>query len=389
MKKLAIVGIILAIVVFIICFLNLNNVGDIVKKTIPDKKAETIEKVECIITSDMTTENIPVLVTFYGTKDIKQVKYHDGFVVYCNDKTKISRDMQIKAFTTYKIDVEYEDGQKVEKTYKIDNVDKEFNYTGTVKQYCVPVSGYYKLEAYGASGGTGYGNRNPVGQGGYTSAITHLVSGQMIYVYVGEEGQGQSGAVSYNGGGASGGETEHRGGQGGGATDFRLISGNWNNLESLKSRILVAGGGGGAQSTCGGINTSAGHGGGLVGLQSINSGSNYYGHIAYGGSQTSGGGYKYGVNAYRNGAVGGFGYGANAGTCASGAGSGYYGGGTVYTTGGGGGSSFVTGHEGCDTTYINYHKGIDGTQITFTDVILEQGTNKGYGKAKISLVSLD
>lgn len=46
----------------------------------------------------------------------------------------------------------------------------------------------------------------------------------------------------------------------GGATDFRLISGQWNSTEGLKSRILVAGGGGGAQSTCGGVQTTAGHG---------------------------------------------------------------------------------------------------------------------------------
>ena len=29
---------------------------------------------------------------------------------------------------------------------------------------------------------------------------------------------------------------------GGGATDIRLISGNWDSFESLKSRIMVAGG---------------------------------------------------------------------------------------------------------------------------------------------------
>ncbi|MFR6022531.1 MAG: glycine rich domain-containing protein [Clostridia bacterium] len=30
---------------------------------------------------------------------------------------------------------------------------------------------------------------------------------------------------------------------GGGATDIRLVSGEWNDFESLKSRIMVAGGG--------------------------------------------------------------------------------------------------------------------------------------------------
>ena len=126
--------------------------------------------------------------------------------------------------------------------------------------------------------------------------------------------------------------------------------------------------------------------GGLVGLESANYGSNYYGHVAYGGSQTSGGSFKYGYHAYYNGVYGGFGVGANAGTCAAGGGGGYYGGGAVYTAGGGGGSSFVTGYVDCDTTYRSYHKDINGNLMNFENVILNQGTNTGNGKAKIEFI---
>lgn len=382
MKKLVIIVIILIVILSIYFICN----KDIIKGIVIENKAELIEKIECTITEDITSDDLSVLVVFSSTKNIKQVEYHDGMVVYCKNKTKIARDMKIKAFTTYKLKIEYEDGNIIEKTYRIDNIDREFKYTGTPQTYYVLCSGEYKLEAYGASGGIGYGNINPVGQGGYTSATTYLQKGQILYVYVGEEGQGQSGSMSYNGGGASSGGTEHRGGQGGGATDFRLIGGNWNDIQGLKSRILVAGGGGGAQSTCGGINTSAGHGGSLVGAQSENIAGHYYGHIAYGGTQTYGGGYKFGNDTSWIASYGSFGAGANAGTCSAGGGSGYYGGGSVYTAGGGGGSSFVTGYDGCDTTYINYHKAIDGTQIIFNNVTLEQGVNNGYGKARISLV---
>ena len=143
---------------------------------------------------------------------------------------------------------------------------------------------------------------------------------------------------------------------------------------------------GGAQSTCGGSQTTAGHGGGLVGGYSKNTGSWYYGHIAYGGSQTAGGSFTYGSNTYHNGIQGEFGKGANSGTCAAGGGGGYYGGGSVYTAGGGGGSSFVSGYDGCDITYRDFHKDINGNLFEFTDVTLEQGNNIGNGKATIEFI---
>lgn len=173
----------------------------------------------------------------------------------------------------------------------------------------------------------------------------------------------------------------------GGATDFRLIGGDWNNLEGLKSRILVAGGGGGAQSSCGGNNTSAGHGGGLEGVYSKNLAGAYVGHIAYGGNQSAGGSYVYGSNSSYVGSQGSFGCGASAPTCAAGGGGGYYGGGSVYTAGGGGGSSFVAGWEGCDNTYSDYHKNINGDQLVFKDVKFLQGNNDGNGYAILSYIS--
>lgn len=125
-----------------------------------------------------------------------------------------------------------------------------FSYTGNVQEYVVPESGYYKIECWGASGGnagTAIG-----GKGAYTNGIIYLSKDEVIYVYVGEEGKegqpaGNEMNGSYNGGGPCG--TTNAWGwlsTGGGSTDIRLSNGNWDDFDSLKSRIMVAAGGGGA-----------------------------------------------------------------------------------------------------------------------------------------------
>ncbi len=69
-----------------------------------------------------------------------------------------------------------------------------------------------------------------------------------MYIYVGECYNGAKETMCYNGGGSGGYSTVgiETGTNGGGATDIRLLNGNWNDFESLKSRIMVAGGGGGS-----------------------------------------------------------------------------------------------------------------------------------------------
>lgn len=273
---------------------------------------------------------------------------------------------------------------------------QSFEYTGAVQEFVVPISGYYKLETWGAEGGLGtvnqWGLPSEAGRGGYTSGITYLTEGTVLYVYVGEYGIDQfQSTVAFNGGGAAFGYTgtsqPHIGGRGGGATDIRLVGGSWDNVEGLKSRIIVAGGGGGAQSSCGYV-ASAGHGGGLTGTTSYNMGyqsraQNVARDRAFseGGSQEQGG-RGYNINDSGGGYVytnGSFGKGANATTCASGGGGGYYGGGSSYTSGGGGGSSYVTGYTNCDTTYRNYQG-----NYNFINVSIIAGANEGNGKAKIT-----
>jgi hypothetical protein len=264
-----------------------------------------------------------------------------------------------------------------------------FNYTGNTQSITLS-PGRYKLECWGASGGIGNGNINPIGLGGYSIGILNVTETLTLYIYVGQDGVSNSmTSVRYNGGGAAVGTSGHNGGAGGGATDFRLINGAWNNADSLRSRILVAGGGGGAQPNCGNTAT-AGHGGGLIGGTSYNQG--YQGRTASvaatraystGGTQTSGG-HGYNINDGQNSRIGtgSFGYGVNSVTCGAGGGGGWYGGGTGYTSGGGGGSSYAAGFPGCDTTYHHTYQ----QDIILEEVELLQAINTGNGYAQITLL---
>ena len=166
------------------------------------------------------------------------------------------------------------------------------------------------------------------GKGAYTKGDIYLLEGQTLYIYVGESSS-TSNAEAFNAGTASSG-----GVPGGGATDIRLISGNWENISSLRSRIMVAAGGGSG-------NVSGSHGGALTGL---------YVATATGGTQTAPG-----INQSASYFTPSFGIGG--GGC--GGGGGYYGGGgATCASGGAGGSSFVSGYTGCNAiTQTGTHTG--------------------------------
>jgi len=266
-----------------------------------------------------------------------------------------------------------------------------FNYTGNYQTYTASVTGNYKLEGWGASGGnstrytTKYG-----GKGGYTSGTIRLTAGQIIYVYAGEAGgpTASNDSISDNGGWNGGGSLltgqNAYGAPGGGATDFRTVPGIWNNTAALNSRVLVAGGGGGANSRDGDNpsaapeyytgygNGTGGDGGGLIGRDGTTGNQDTFG-LSYGygfgtgGTQTTGGvGYRYVngvlVDTYISGT---FGTGGTNGQ--AGGGGGWYGG--AYSSGhgaGGGGSSYIGG---------------------VTDGIMQTGINSGNGRATITFIS--
>lgn len=250
-----------------------------------------------------------------------------------------------------------------------------FVYTGAPQTFTAPQNGLYQIELWGAQGGSNGGT------GGYTSGNISLIKNNTFYVYVGGMGGNLTssttqGAAGYNGGGIGGIGAPPGNGAGpggGGATDIRLLGGNWNDVSGLRSRIMVAGGGGGLGS--GGLGQAGGYGGnvhtyggaGGNGLNGAGGGGagGYFGIGGMGGWSGGAGGTAYSTND-GPGAAGTFGIGGAGGGTATanrdgggGGGGGYYGGGGGGSGGGGshgtggGGSQFISGYAGANAVNEN------------------------------------
>ena len=210
-----------------------------------------------------------------------------------------------------------------------------FDYTGSVQTVTL-APGTYKLECWGAQGGT-YSGYYIGGYGGYSKGTITLTKTTTVYVSVGGAGSSSSTAAGFNGGGT--GISSGRGG--GGATDVRI------GQNSLYSRVIVAGGGGGAGVTSANANPCGCGGGeyGGDGYYNNTTGSYTTGQNRSGGSasQTAGG------ITWSTGTQATFGQGGNAsGYSCGGGGGGWYGGGGAYDSDsdsdgcwGGGGSGYV------------------------------------------------
>lgn len=223
-----------------------------------------------------------------------------------------------------------------------------YGYSGNGQTFNVDRTGNYKVELWGAQGGfvSNDSDCESCGKGSYVSGVINLTKGEKLYVYVG----GQSDSVSkpgYNGGGVA--NSDGRRGSGGGATDIRLVNGDWNNTQSLASRIIVAAGGGGGYYDSGVI-VVGGAGGTLVGKSgNVGPGSSSI-TAPLGGNQTSGG--AHGSASFQSGNSGSFGKGGDGAFYLTAGGGGYYGGGGSSvnydrSTSGAGGSSYISGYTGC------------------------------------------
>ena len=224
----------------------------------------------------------------------------------------------------------------------------------------------YTCQCWGAQGGSriitskkGLENDGVGGKGAYVIGNISLTQSKKIFLFVGNEGYNEDYSKFkvtqhiFNGGGkaihTSPGPdgtdgTKDVGCSGGGASDIRLINGDWDNFNGLKSRIIIAAGGGGNGYDAGNV---PGAGGGLKGLDA--SGVVWFNHsynvLPTGGTQTSGG-ISTLSDSYGTFGTGGTSYGDYDG--GGGGGSGYYGGGGGYVDNGAGGSSFISGYTGCN-----------------------------------------
>ena len=220
----------------------------------------------------------------------------------------------------------------------VEFISKEyvFDYTGGEQTFTVPKTGYYKLEVWGAQGGS-YNTTYLGGYGGYSVGIYNATAGEKLYINVGgagKKGTAQSAvAGGYNGGGnaygASNGKTI---GSGGGATHIATKTGILSSLSSNLSNILiVAGGGGGSGYESNSFNGKGGSGGGIEGANSIPSNTTYA--KGTGGSQSAAGTGQ---------TSGSFGKGGSSTGDGTGGGGGLYGGGGgQYFNGAGGGSGYI------------------------------------------------
>lgn len=167
------------------------------------------------------------------------------------------------------------------------NHEWNFDYKGSIDEFEVPCGGYYKLEVWGAQGGSyDFEDLYYGGYGGYATGSIRLTNTNKLYIGVGGKGihvgNASTGAGGYNGGGAvaySWRDGNERRSSGGGGTHIALN----NNLGELKNYVnnqndvlIVAGGGGGGHanrvmvtstSYTGGFGYG-GHGGGTKGGQS-------------------------------------------------------------------------------------------------------------------------
>lgn len=207
-------------------------------------------------------------------------------------------------------------GNKVERisenSVKIEST-AEFHYTGGV-QTADLIPGKYKLECWGAQGGSVEGRTNyNRAYGGYSVGTINLNTSTNLFVYVGGKGNSfQNGAVTvvngngYNGGGSTSTQsnTQFYGSGGGGATHIATEQGLLSELIDYKDSIseniskeilIVAGGGGGSSTSSNSVNNSTtdgegGSGGGYIGSNgTTTNASTQVRNPGTGGTQLSGG----------------------------------------------------------------------------------------------------
>ena len=305
-----------------------------------------------------------------------------------------------------------------EKTIEVEVITEdnwEYSYTGSSQTFVVPYDGTYKIELWGASV-QNQGNTGGINYiyGAYTSGEIELNKNEELYIYVGEMGTRQDINTTYNGGGSSSkgsygasGTQYYQNYSGGGATDVRLVSGSWNNVDSLRSRIMVAAGSG-RGSEGGGISSEN------TSYLNTNCNTTLSSYYAYGANQTAGG---YGT---KGGLAGSFGIGGNGEVTtlyygSSGGGGGYYGGGGGYSPswqladgrcaagGSSGGSSYISGHtgcvaitsensttpkSGCTTGTTNNSCSIRYSGKVFTNTVMIDGAGYNWTNTKGSLKSM-
>ena len=290
----------------------------------------------------------------------------------------------------------------------------DFDYTGIEQTFTAPVSGTYRLETWGAQGGSHTVEKHG-GYGGYSLGTINLKINDNIFINVGGQGAinnsdvGKITSGGYNGGGATFADETvflNYGASGGGATHIANKSGLLSSLENYKNNILIVSGGGGGSNADTSSNLSTGIGGsaggyiGEKGTSPVENNVLLTNVFANGGTQFAGGQGAIFTQNVNNGASGAFGIGGKSGPNSGGGGSGYYGGGggtrANDDSSGAGGSGYVGNSllknkvmycYNCEESNEKNTKTISTTCNEETPT--SNCSKKGNGYARINLVSID
>ena len=264
-----------------------------------------------------------------------------------------------------------------------------FDYTGNVQEFSVPCEGTYKIETWGAQGGTNIGTNNKAvgGYGGYSTGNVTLLQNDTMYIVVGQKGNSSENYIPYNGGGRS---TS----MGGGGATHIAINTNRGELKQYENNVseimIVSGGGGGSDAPTGWQDATstnpivAGSGGGYIGNASTF-------RPGYGGTQIEGG------TGYLSGSFGQGGNSVTTGDSGGAGGGGYYGGGSGsnYTwSDGGGGSGYIGNTSLTAKKMVCYNCQTSDAVDTKTETTTCTNANptsdcakQGNGYARITLLS--
>ena len=258
--------------------------------------------------------------------------------------------------------------------------NQTFNYTGGIQTFTAPFSGTYKLEVYGAQGGTATytaaSKTGTGGKGGYSYGSINLTAGDKLYVCVGGQGAGTDGATTtktaaggYNGGGNGFAQAVYDGtssgaaaGGGGGATHIGKTNTTLANTSSTNVLIVAGGGGGGAIGQLASACTGGAGGGTATAGTKADYGS---GNVGVAGA-VSGGSYGTGKSCTSS---------ITTGQCSA---------------GGGGGGGYAGGGCGYSTQYAAGGSGAGGTGYVggVTSGTTSNGQRTGNGQAIITLTKI-
>ena len=257
-----------------------------------------------------------------------------------------------------------------------------YKYYSTAKEETLTIqkAGYYKLETWGAQGGSA-DTTSLGGYGAYSTGLIKLNKNDILYINVGSSPT--DGTGGYNGGGSI---TNNKYG-GGGATHIATTSGILSALENNQNDILIVAGGGGGE----GNGYAGGSGGGINGTKGKGD------DPGKGGTQSAGG-----AAAKSGSTKGTFGQGGSGdwySESLGGGGGGYYGGsaggGADNNGSGGGGSGYIGNTLLNDKSMYCYNCTESSATATKTltttcseETPTENCSKKGNGYAKLTYIPL-